>query len=536
MALNYLRTFFRAVLFLLFLVSIHHRWGTQTVLAQQAEWLPAEDPAYHLIQALQDRGFLSALNPTLRPYTKAQLRQALSKLDKASLHELERSWVDQLEQVLSADRVGKDSIQTHVRSTSHLKGSTSGRYDVMRPLSSTPHVDPGQQLHLGFSSSSWTASMGFTYDLFYYRDPDGLDVVKRFMSRGEDTYLGYHSRFVEVHLGRFGSHWNVFGLEAPLIGNDVRQYDQLHLRIGTERFSLRSIYGELDNLDSLGAYQGRGFRTGSKRRFVFAHRIDWRPNPHWTLTYFEGELISASHAGISLEYLQPFHLTFIEGDNSPKNFENNIMLGAGIDYRKHRFQFTAQGILDDMVIFHRKTAKAEGRFEPATGQLSFQVKQSAITPRLDLGVQGVLISALSYQTDQLEGQWTYAQRSLATENNDYVYLKLFADWHPPVAISGWSLQPHYAFLAQGSGNYRNPFDKTYQSGRMLPAVLSGKETITHRVALASNWLMTPPSSTRRYIHPRFSLFAKTNLGFNYIASQKQMDFQGNAMIMMKVRL
>lgn len=472
----------------------------------------------------------------MRPYTQGQLRLALAKIDTTILHDIERRWYDQLQQVLTPDRVTQDSVYMHLQSSSQLRLSSSARYDVMRPLGSTPHLDPGQQLHLGFSSTAWTARMGFTYDLFNYRDPDGLVVVKRFMSRSEDTYLGYHSRFVDVHVGRFGTHWNVYGLEAPLLGNQVQQYDQLHLRIGTERFSLRSSYGELDNLDSLGVYQGRGFRTGSKRRFVFAHRIDWRPNPRWTLTYFEGELISAAHAGLSLEYLQPFHLTFIEGDNSPKNFENNIMLGAGIDYRNRGFQVTAQGILDDMVIFHRKTAKDNGRFEPGTGQLSFQIKQSAVTPHLDLGLQAVLISALSYQTDQLEGQWTYAQRSLATENNDFIQLKLFADWHQPFGIPVLSLQPHYAFLAQGKGNFRQPFVKTYASGRLLPSVLSGSETVTHRVALVSDWLMTPSLRSRTYLHPRLSLYAKTNLGLNYVASERALDLQGEAAFVLKVRL
>jgi hypothetical protein len=454
--------------------------------AQQSAMLPSENPAYDLIERLQRRGHLQTLNPSLRPYTYMAIREALDQTDPVSLSNVEMEWHAQLTALLGQNDASSELIARFGVSAS-LMQSSSKRYDPLRPLGSNPFVDPRAEFAAVLGWQNVVAASGVTHDMFYDRDPDGLDVVNRFFMRSENTYLGFASRFFDIHIGRFGTHWNRVGIEAPLIGDDVRQYDKIAIRVGNERLSLHSVYGELDNLDSVGVFSGRGFKDGNVRRFVFAHRIDWRPKPSLTLTVFEGDLVSGSNAGLSLKYLQPFHAVFFEQDNTPKNFENNLMVGAGFHYHKGKISATGQFILDDVVIFDRSTVREEGRLEPMTAQSTLHVTVGGVKPSLDVGFSASLVSSMSYRTDQKEGQWSYVQRSLATSFADYVHFRLFADWYADDLATGLTLKPSLHFLAQGTGDFRSDFVKSYDGGRLLPAFLSGTESITIRPALGVDY-------------------------------------------------
>jgi hypothetical protein len=337
--------------------------------------------------------------------------------------------------------------------------------------------------------------------------------------RGEDTYLGFSSKYMDLHIGRFGTHWNRSDLEAPLIGKQVQQYDKIQFRIGNDRISLRSVYGELDNLDSTKQFSGRGFRDGSIRRFVFAHRIDWKPIRNLNLTAFEGDLISATHANMSLKYLQPLHVVFFEQDNTPKNFENNLMIGVGLHYQKGSFSLSGQFIIDDIVVYERKKVKEDGRLEPSTAQLTGYLSFADALPKTDVGLSVAVVSSNSYRTDQIEGQWTYAQRSLATLFSDYVHVRLFADWYADGKWNGLVLRPNVHILAQGTGNYREPFTKTYPGGRMLPAVLSGQESVTFRPAIEVEYRFVDFKKRQNGTVSGLEVFLQADLGLNFIRNK-----------------
>lgn len=491
-------------------------------MAQQSALLPSESPAYELVERLQRRGLLHELNPTMRPYSYRALRSAVEQVDVAKLSTYETEWLAQLNALLGSDGSSDDLI-TRFGVAASMSQSSSRRYDPLRPLGTTPFVDPRAEFTAVMGWKQVVAATGVTHDMFYDRDPDGLDVVNRFFMRGENTYLGFSSQYFDLYVGRFGTHWNRVGIEAPMIGDDVRQYDKIALRIGNERLSLHSVYGELDNLDSVGVFSGRGFKAGNVRRYVFAHRVDWKPTDGLTFTIFEGDLVSGSNAGLSLKYLQPFHVVFFEQDNTPKNYENNLMVGAGLHFRKGKVAATAQYILDDIVILDRKTVKEEGRLEPATTQTTLHVTVGGVRPNLDIGLSGALVSSMSYRTDQKEGQWSYAQRSLATPFADYAHLKLFADWYADHIATGLTLKPAFHVLAQGTGDFRDDFNKSYSDGRLLPAFLSGNESLTIRPALGVDYrlynLWIDSNGTSR----GWEVYFTADVGINVIRNQANID-------------
>lgn len=488
-------------------------------IAQQSALLPSESPAYELIERLQRRGLLDGLNPTLRPYSYRELQLAIDNVDVNSLKPVEMEWLAQLGALLG--NVGaSDELITRFGISATMSQTSSRRYDPLRPLGNAPYIDPRAEFTATMGWQQVVAATGVTHDMFYDRDPDGLDVVNRFFMRGENTYLGFSSQYFDLYIGRFGTHWNRVGIEAPMIGHDVRQYDKVALRIGSDRLSLHSVYGELDNLDSVGVFSGRGFKAGNVRRFVFAHRIDWKPTQALTLTVFEGDLVSGENASLSLKYMQPFHVVFFEQDNTPKNYENNLMVGGGVHLRKGKVSATAQFVLDDIVVLDRKKVKDEGRLEPATSQTTLFVTVGGIRPNLDIGLSGALVSSLSYRTDQKAGQWTYAQGSLATPFADYAHLKFFADWYADRLATGLTLTPALHVLAQGKGDFRDDFNKYYSDGRLIPAFLSGTETVTIRPAIGIDyrlfnlWIDSNGSSRG------WEFYLKADVGVNIIQNHK----------------
>jgi len=490
--------------------------------AQHAGLLPVQDYSYQLIERLQRRGYLTELNPTAQPYTYNQVRTAIGKVDRTLLSANSMEWISQLEAMMGDDLdpgewLGRYSIEAG------LTQSSTPRKDPLRPLDGSAQVFPHVSMGAQFNWDNFVAASGFTLDQYYDKDPDGLDVVNRWYIRGEDSYLGFSSTYFDVHIGRFSSHWNRSGIEAPLIGKQVQQYDKIQFRIGTDRISLRSVYGELDNLDSTNQFSGRGFRDGSIRRFVFAHRIDWKPLPSLTLSAFEGDLISATHGNMSLKYLQPLHVVFFEQDNTPKNFENNLMVGAGLHLQKGSFSLSGQVIIDDVVVYERKKVKQEGRLEPSTAQITGFMTYADVFPSTDLGLSLAIVSSNSYRTDQKEGQWTYAQRSLATLFSDYVHLRLFADWYGVKSmLNGLILRPNLHLLAQGTGDYRQDFTKKYPNGRMLPAVLSGQETVTLRPSIELDYRFLDIKKRQNGSVNSLEIFVQADLGLNFIRNNRHL--------------
>jgi hypothetical protein len=514
--------------------------SANSIQAQQARLLPSEDPAYETIERLQRRGYLRDLNPVVRPYTFQEIRSALDRIDPSTLMGPSLDWYSQLSEMIGYRFEATDEIITSVSFNARLQQTSSERYDVMRPYGTSPRFDPAADIRGSLAWRNLIVASGFTFDMFYDRDPDGLDVVNRLFMRGEDTYLGFQSRFLDVHLGRFGTHWNRVGQEAPLIGDDARQYDKLQLRLGTERISLRSLYGELDNLDNRGEFSGRGFQDGSIRRYIFAHRIDWRPGDRWTISLIEGDLISGGNAGLSLKYLQPLHFAFFESDNTPKNFENNLMVGGSLHYQGDKLSVSSQVILDDIVVKNRKQLKDDGLLEPATGQINMFATLSDVLPNLDFGLQSMMVSSLSYRTDQKEGQWTYAQRGLGAQFVDYVHTRIFLDWYAWNLMQGLTLSPSLQMLAQGKGDYKLDFDKYYDDDRLLPNFLSGVESITYRASVGIDYRLL---SYKRLSDQRIrsaELIIKSDIGINKVSNKDHIrglnatEFQNTATLMFKV--
>jgi len=302
------------------------------VRAQKGSFIPLDHWSYHSIERLQRRGLLLSLNPTNLPYTYGELRKAVDLLDPDDQKKY-KNWIEELREFISENDQSKGLFLE-----SAITGLNSERKDLLRPKSTDPQLLSMFHTRAFFEDSGVIAQIGGRHDLFYDEDPDGLDAGNRLIARNDETYLGYQKgdeNTFRIYFGRFKNHWGRLGETALLISDNPHSYDHLNIQFSYEDFSFSSIYGELDSWSTRLGYTGRAGNRGSGesetpiRRYISAHRLDWRPSRHFAITFMESALISGPNAGISLRYLNPLSNFVLMVDNSPKNEENNGFI-AGI--------------------------------------------------------------------------------------------------------------------------------------------------------------------------------------------------------------
>ncbi len=447
------------------------------VQAQENRLLPAEDWTYDYITRLQRRGHLLDLNPTASPYRRGDVLDALAKIDSTALNRSERHWVDLLERALKPVRTEEDEVALGYWSQFSARTINGDRLDVMRPLGDTLNFFwYGTLASVYADAGPVVAEVGFWQNQYYEDDPDGLDTALRFLIRSENTYFGYHSRLFSAYAGRWGNHWSVPGEASTIVSNNPRSQDQVVLRLGGQRFSVTGLLSELDSITDDGRFTGRvaddSVRVGNRRRYLAAHRWDWRPSRHFMLSAMESVLYSGSNAGVSLKYLNPLHpFTFVV-DNRPKNEENNGFVAGLMWAQFNRLTIHAQLMADDF------NARGESGNETLT--FAFVGSMVYALPRMDLGGRLEVVSSRAYNAPQPEGKYVYLLRGLATHFSDYVYASAFADIYLDDLALGLRLTPRLDLLAQGERDFRQAFPSNDEP---LDNLLDGTVTRTTRPAL-----------------------------------------------------
>lgn len=468
--------------------------------AQDARLLPMDNVAYQYIELLQKRGYLLELSPTTWPATIAEIRSALQSVRQKQLAGIEHEWIDRLDYFLGPKQ---EEVAIWVYAAPISTYSSSEKQDVLRPQGESNVWHPRAELRSALGNDQWAAQLGLTMDRYYDIDPDGVDIANRLYVRSEEAHLGFRSKYVNAYAGRFQQHWAGLNEAGVLISSNAPSYDHFRLQLGTDRVQITSSLGELDQLGPNGSfYQRERYREGGIRRFLALHRLDIRPNEHMQLYFFEAVLHSASNAGISLAYLNPMHVYVFESDNNPKNFENNLILGAGFWWQRHKTTLNYQMILDDATYENRRDRVESRTLEPTSMAISASLYQAAITPNWDAGIQFEMVGSLTYRTDQKEGQYTYAQYGLAMEDADYFKLRFSTRYHLSGILPASFVEPDFTYLKQGEGDYRFSLAPNNPDGFGTEFLFTGTASTTYRLG------------TRLWLQPRDWLWLKANLGYN----------------------
>ncbi len=499
--------------------------------AQQHRLIPAnDDDTNGWIAQLQSRGHLLDLSPITRPYTEGAVREALDAMPQAGLSASEQFWVRMLRQRLGEGVVeGKDALGGTFEGGGRL--TTTQRADLMRPVShrdvrggdalvyarnANPVFPVGDLLFQTRGALDFFiergpvfAQLGAVHDLAYEDDIDGLDAQRRSFIRSDDSYLSLNSRWATVFLGRTTRHWGDHYGPGLLISDNPRSYDQIGFTLGGKYLTVTSLVGELDAVDSDNVFDGRSgdSRSGdtpldpaASKRFVMAHRLEYRPSPRFTISVEEAVLFSGPGAGFSPKYLNPLQPLILETDNTPKNDENNLLLAGTMRWQPGLWTFQGQAMLDDFDLYNG--------LEPVAASLDLRAARAAVTPIVDVRTGLTVVTRRAYSTTQPPGKYLFALRGLATNFSDYVHAEAHADVH---LIGGaLRLTPGLQALWQGDGNPREPWPINPDLGG--PDVLLDTSVRTVRAAVVARY------------QPVAWAFAEADFGLN--RSLGSTDFEG----------
>ena len=462
-----------AIVFFLSLLSL---FIPSSAEAQEAHLRLVEESTGFAVEQLQARGYLLALNPTDTPYSDGEILEALSSVEIARLSSTERYWFDLLESDISSLTSSNGNAIMGIRARSGLRASNNGRLDQQRYLSDDSGIVwPYVLIQPRFSLGGFAAAIGVRHDVFYEEDPDGIDTALRLFLRAEDAYIRYETDWFSANIGRFQRHWGAFSSESTILSANPRSYDQFGFTLGGGRFRLRSLLGELDSITADGEFTGTAgadsTAAGNERRYIAAHRLDWRPNRDITITAFQSVLYSGPNANLSLKYINPLLPVLVSLDNTPKNDENNGFAGFSVWFRHQKMVIFLQATVDDVDILNRKEPSSFG----LVGSLTF----SDIVGSTTIKVGATAIGSRTFNTEQTEGQYIYLLRGLATQFSDYVSFFSEVNIFAFGLLKGLTITPRIDFLWQGEQDIRNPFP----TSKEVDTILSGTVERTVRPAL-----------------------------------------------------
>ncbi len=444
-----------------------------SALGQASPFIPLGDPAYEGIRSLQTRNLLLNLSPTAQPYTYREVATALSRLEANGLGAAVRGLVEYLEDTVRPF-VTEAEIGFSVEGGTHV--TNNGRLDPLRILPGGDVVYPTLAGELHWNDGPFIAQAGFRGDLYWDSDPDGLDSVGRLYLRNDENYVGVMTPKAALLVGRIATHWGPTSGPGLLLSDNARSFDALHLRLGSGSVSLRSVIGELDSITGDGRFTGTAgddsVASGSERRWMMAHRLDWKISPRLRISFMEAALFSGAGTGLSLKYLNPAQFLVLAVDNRPKNDENNALLALGVWAQLGAWTVQSQILVDDFdVVF----GDEPGSFA-ATLSLDRPVR-----PNLDFRARVEIVASRTYNTFQPEGRWMYLNRGLATQFSDYIVSDVSLVWF---GRSGrLRLEPHVTALWQGERDLRDPyrFDDSFRT------ILVGTVERTIRFALSARY-------------------------------------------------
>lgn len=480
----------------------------RTTNAQDRQIVPADDPVYLYIERLQQHGYLLDLDPATLPYRSDEIAEAIARDKKP------KSANDQLAVAYVRERVlgrrndskrirGRNSQQRAPILSGYLGGSVrvvnTGRLEIIRPLDED--VTPYQTGIGGFglAAGNWVAQIGLRHDGYYDRDPDALDSANRLLVRSETAYIGFVSRYAEAYLGRFANHWAPTSDAALFVSSNPRPYDALKLRIGTDRYYLESIVGELDSSTESGEFTGRiGSRgnPGDRRRFLAAHKFIWRPNRHFMIGIQESVLYSGPSSGMSLKYINPVTALVFEVDATPKNDENNGMIGGLIWLQAKRTTFSGQVLFDDLDL-----RREGGRFEPPAMSLSGSLVHSLPGSSIDIGARMELVTSRNYAAPQPEGRYIFLLRGIGTQFSDYVQGHAFVSIDLGQHVQGLTIRPSLTMLWQGEFDMRTEYP-----ANEIATILVGTTMTTIHPALDVTYFPDP------------HVWFKSTIGYNNVSN------------------
>ena len=133
-----------------------------------------------------------------------------------------------------------------------------------------------------------------------------------------------------------------------------------------------------------------------------------------------------------------------------------------------------------------------------------------------------LVAANAYRSNQLQNQWTYAQRGLATNFSDYIRTKAYATLYPN-GVRGLTVEPALTLYWKGTEDLRELRTSTGLDGSQIPGILAGTVERTVRPSL---YLRYQPMGTNIFggsNDVRFNFWMDADMGINFVDNHRNRE-------------
>jgi len=329
------------------------------------------------------------------------------------------------------------------------------------------------------------------YDEDLEDDPDYAGALGQAEIQTEDAYGAYHSRYLDVELGKMSRNWGPPGLPGLLVSDWPLSYDHLYVRLGPRRINMSVLITQLDD-----AVNSQGEQA---RRFFLAHRLNARVLSWLDLAVWQGTVLSGPNRNLQIWYLNPIQPTYFASNQHQLLRGANFLFGGDGQMRLGRFVLSGSAFFDDWDILHD---------EPPAMALTATASTRVGSASIWLGY--TLVSNLAYRTNNPDEKPLTAFDisrgrfgvGLARNFSDYDQATLRVTTVP---MAGVLLEPELTVLRQGEGDPRLAYPSPDEYDQ-TPTLFAGVVERTLRLAINTT------------VHLPFGVEASLNLGVHRTAN------------------
>ena len=455
--------------------------------------------AYRYVDLLMARGHLPDLQPMVRPYRRLDVAMALARArTDGGLAESEIEWVELLRAEFVPERSGRrlaDSATVVVYGAAEggAQGLTQRHRDVLRPEGDEA-VFGHLQLAGALDFPGVTAALRLRYDGWLINDPqfpDGRVVEEHpnflgfleFAGRAEDGYAEIQLPYFRLMAGRMLRNWGPPRTEGLLVSDYSYSYDQIGYRIGNSRLAVTGFVAQLDEFPDF------------IKRWLAAHRLDWRVNDRLALGFGESVIWGGEHRSFDFRMAMPIATWFVGGygkDYVEGPNRNNSFIDLSVWWKPTaRIVATAAVMFDDF----------PGGGSPLAHGVDLGLELPALSSRLGLRIGYEQVGALTYRTLADYERYAFRGIGLGRDVADFDRSSVELDWVP---TSSLFLTPTVQVLRRGEGDFRDQWPAGVTNDG--PVLFIGERETTLRLALRGQWI------------PRRLLWIDWDVGENFVWS------------------
>jgi hypothetical protein len=427
-------------------------------------YIPLDDPATAIIDALVARGQLPTLSSLERPYRAGDVDDAISRLDSsevaagahgpaswyASARRAARRYARPLANADSGIRLSASIVP-------FVTAQTTGRRELMLADSAGDGIYPGGDVRLALDAPSVIGLARLRIDRALTADPEFAGKSDRAAAaRMEDAYIAARWRYAALDAGRVARNWGPSALNGLQLGHYADSYDHVQLVLGVDRLHLTTIAARLDDITVT--------TDTVAQRFFSIHRLSarWRA---LEIAASEAVVYGGPARGFEPALANPFSLFNLAQYDEKQSLNASYGLDVALRTRG-RGLYVAQLLVDDFQLDRCGAACTE----PAS--LGGTVTAEAVPLPGALAVafgSYTRVNNLTYRTVSAWERYTSLGLGLGAGQSDYDELRVGVELAPPL---GGPLRVYAAHRRQGEGDYRLRFPDVAEYPA-TPAIFAG---------------------------------------------------------------